>query len=220
MKIKSNLIKILILCIIMFLFIGTNQSIAAGGTVNIKSLYDTCTIDSKTCNVFCVQREKHLNPGNYTIGNKYEVNGKDVYLNGTKLDSESDEYKKALKTAYVLSNEDTAQEISETTISNKLTGYSSLPAAAKESVKRAIDISVYYLTSVNQNAIWKIRGQGTYWVNENALELGWDADGDGDTEKFRIEKNGLYYNYKSGTGYISGGAYEGIVNINIRKWGY
>lgn len=212
-KIFNKSISISFITILFIITMGLFSSSFAG-TVTVNELWDKCTIDGTNYDVYCTEIGRRFDQGKtYTIGDKYEVTGNIVKKNGTEVAPGTDEYKYALKMAYILATPDTV--LSASAIDSRI-NVLGLSAAQK----RPIYNGIYDLTSIRQTAIWMTMGGAGgngRWkdTSGNVLRYYWDL-GAGTSTYFVIVRNADgTYSFSSDFDGVTGGVYTGITNIKF-----
>ena len=210
-------IQLFLATILFILIMGfTSKTFAATTTVN--ALWEKCRINGTNYDVYCVQPNKKLSEGTYTVGDKYEVTGNVVKKNGTIITAGTDEYKYALKMAYILATPDTA--MSKSMINARINNWKS---SLSNDQRRAIYTGIYDLTSIRQTAIWMSFSGSTNgkWSDSTGtvLKYNWYLGAPGESygdNHFTIVKNSDgTYSYTSAYGGYTNGVYEGIDSMKF-----
>ena len=187
-------ILVFLIAMLLVAIMGLSSSILAAGTTTVSELWNTCSIDGKSYNVYCVEPGVGFRQNSqYAVGDMWEVEGSVVKKNNVIVAPGTDEYKTALKKAYILSSSDTL--LSTSAIDSKINN--SVPSL-NSAQRRAIYDGIYDLTSIKQTAIWMlVSGGNGKWSDSTGTKLTYKWDTGAGTVTFAIERKmgttGQYY---------------------------
>ena len=201
---------------ILFIIIISSLSSCFAATTTVGELWDKCAISGTNYDVYCTQpTTQFIENSSYNVGDKYEVVGNIVKKNGTVVAPGTDEYKYALKMAYILATPDTA--LSKSSIDNKINSWKSSLTSEQ---RRSIYNGIYDLTSIRQTAIWLNFSGRTKWNSSGTvLKYDWYLGAPGESygdNHFTIVKNsdGTYSFSDYDGGYVHG-TYENIGDMKF-----
>lgn len=203
----SKKISLILMSILLFLLgiMITNESKA----VYVNELWDQSTINGKPYDIYCIEPTNPLSndSSNYRVTTTWTVNGNSVKKNNVAVNSNTSEYKLALKRAYILSTSDTlfTRNQMDTVLKSWKNPY---PSTAK----RALFNGIYDVTSVKQVAVWKLSGFNKWKNFGSYLKYEWDVGGTVVNFVIRRSKIGSqwHYTYTTDNGGYSEGAFEGV----------
>lgn len=203
----SKKISLILMSILLFLLgiMITNESKA----VYVNELWDQSTINGKPYDIYCIEPTNPLSndSSNYRVTTTWTVNGNSVKKNNVAVNSNTSEYKLALKRAYILSTSDTlfTRNQMDTVLKSWKNPY---PSTAK----RALFNGIYDVTSVKQAAVWKLSGFNKWKNFGSYLKYEWDVGGTVVNFVIRRSKIGSqwHYTYTTDNGGYSEGAFKGV----------